>query len=146
MYLGFTLKKKKICYAFDVCYRHLCIGEKYCNACAEPEMEGGRVSTPPLPGKSLSYEFLRNTGLGCLSNHKATKCTSVPSQHWILGYRVDQPAKRHQIAFHWRSDDGPLDLGPSCLLLYLNSSVMLGNYLMQTVVIFRCNFSWRVKV
>ena len=35
------------------------------------------------------------------------------------------------------------DLGPPCLLLYLNSSVMLGNYLQQTTsadVIFQMHF------
>ena len=39
-------------------------------------------------------------------------------------------------------------LGPPCLLLYLNSSVMLGNYLEQMTSaddIFRCIFSWRFK-
>ena len=37
------------------------------------------------------------------------------------------------------------DLGPTCLLLNLNLSVMLGNYLQQTTsadVILRCIFSW----
>ena len=39
-------------------------------------------------------------------------------------------------------------LGPHCLLLYLNSSLMLGNYLQQTTSvddIFRCIFSWTFK-
>ena len=38
--------------------------------------------------------------------------------------------------------------GLHCLLLYLNSSFMLGNYLQQTTSaedIFRCIFSWRFK-
>ena len=40
------------------------------------------------------------------------------------------------------------DLGPPCLLLYLNSSGMLGNYLQQTTsadVIFQMHFSWGFK-
>ena len=41
-----------------------------------------------------------------------------------------------------------LDLGPPCLLLYLDLSVMLGNYLQQTTsadVIFQMHFSWCFK-
>ena len=39
-------------------------------------------------------------------------------------------------------------LGPHCLLLYLNSSLMFGNYLQRTTSAddkFRCIFSWRFK-
>ena len=39
-------------------------------------------------------------------------------------------------------------LGPHCLLLYLDSSLMFGNYLRRTTSaddIFRCIFSWRFK-
>ena len=39
-------------------------------------------------------------------------------------------------------------MGPPCLLLYINKSVMLGNYLQQTTsadVIFQMHFSWRFK-
>ena len=39
-------------------------------------------------------------------------------------------------------------LGSHCLLLYLNSSLMFGNYLQQATLaddIFRCNISWRFK-
>ena len=44
---------------------------------------------------------------------------------------------------------GAVYLGPRCLLLYSDSSVMLGNYLQQTTSaddIVRCIFSWRFKV
>ena len=40
------------------------------------------------------------------------------------------------------------DLGPSCLLLYLNSSVMLDNHCsrrLQQTAFFRFIFSWRLK-
>ena len=40
------------------------------------------------------------------------------------------------------------DLGPRCLLVCLNSLVMLGDYLQQTTSaddIFRCISSWRFK-
>ena len=45
-------------------------------------------------------------------------------------------------------DPDQTDVGPPCLLLYLNSSVMLGNYLQQTTSaddILGCIFSWCFK-
>ena len=43
---------------------------------------------------------------------------------------------------------GAVCSGPTLFASLLNSSVMLGNYLQQTISaddIFRCNFSWRLK-
>ena len=71
-------------------------------SCADPEGGGGAGGPDPPPEKSQNIGFSSNTGPDPLKNH----CYQASIQCWAI---IGTPAKRHLMAFCWRTDDdGPL--------------------------------------